>query len=440
MLSQGFPCAHLTGMYDSSPSRNGSAETTVRTMPKVLVVFGTRPEAIKLAPVIHELDRKGFDTLVVSSSQHTTLLQPFLKTLDIIVDRDLRVMRPDQAPNQVIARVTSKLDKIITAEAPDLIIVQGDTSTALAGAIAGFNRKVPVAHVEAGLRSGNLASPFPEEMNRRLISQTATFHFAPTEKNRLDLRSEGVPYDRIFVTGNTVVDSLHRILQDLQPDKSVLDLIKQSEGKRRLLLTTHRRESFGAKLEQNLRTIGNFVGRHDDVVIYFPVHPNPNVRETASELLGGHERIHLLPPLDYPDFLALMRSAWLIVSDSGGIQEEAPTLGKPLLVLRENTERPEAVQAGVARLAGDSLERMLEQTYAVNTWADSVSQRVNPFGDGRSAERIVQIIEERLGCKKMDTAERLHLHAEITPLGSSRSKPITASASPQAPAQTAIVR
>lgn len=426
-------------MFDSTPSHNGSAEITVNSKPKVLILFGTRPEAIKLAPVIHELRRRGFDPLVVSSSQHTTILEPFLKTLDINVDHDLRVMKRDQAPNQVISRITTKLDKIIEVERPDLIVVQGDTSTALAGAICGFNRKVAVAHVEAGLRSGDLSSPFPEEMNRRLISQMATFHFAPTENNRLNLRSEGVPYDRIFVTGNTVVDSLQQILNDLQPDKRIPELIKLSDGKRRILLTTHRRESFGPKLEQNLRIIGKFVNRHEDLVVYFPVHPNPNVRKTAARLLGGHERVHLLPPLDYPDFLALMRSAWLIISDSGGVQEEAPTLGKPLLVLRENTERPEAVQAGIARLAGDSLEKILEQTYAVNTWADSVKYRANPFGDGRSAQRIVQIIEERLVCKKGGPIGRAAVPAVVNRIETPQHKQVAAPSSP-APTRSTVTR
>ena len=423
-------------MFDSSPSNNGSAEISVHNKPKVLVLFGTRPEAIKLAPVIHELRRRGFDSMVVSSSQHTTILEPFLKTLDILVDHDLRVMKRDQDPNQVIARITAKLDKIIASEQPDLIIVQGDTSTALAGAICGFNRKVAIAHVEAGLRSGDLSSPFPEEMNRRLISQMATFHFAPTENNRLNLRSEGVPYDKIFVTGNTVVDSLQQILKDLQPNKRIPELIKLSEGKRRILLTTHRRESFGSKLEQNLKTIGAFVNRHDDLVVYFPVHPNPNVRKSAADLLGGHERVHLLPPLDYPDFLALMRSSWLIISDSGGVQEEAPTLGKPLLVLRENTERPEALQAGIARLAGDSLEKILEQTYAVNTWADSVRHRANPFGDGRSAERIVQIIEERLVCRKSESIDRTAIPAVTNRKETSQPKQAATPSSPAHPQPT----
>ncbi len=385
-------------MLDSRTIGNGITADNVCSKAKVLTLLGTRPEAIKLAPVIHELRHKHFDPLVVSSSQHTKLLEPFLQTLKIDVDHDLRVMRRNQDPNQVLARVIAQLDKVLLTEKPDLIIVQGDTTTALAGAMCGFTRKIPVGHVEAGLRSGNVMSPFPEEMNRRLISQIASFHFAPTERNKLNLISEGLPYEKIFVTGNTVVDSLQQILKNLKPDPKLVELIKLSDGKRRILLTTHRRESFGDKLIENLRMIADFVDRHSDICVYFPVHPNPNVRKTATDILGGRDRIHLLPPLDYPDFLTLMQSAWLIVSDSGGVQEEAPTLGKPLLVLRENTERPEAVSAGVARLVGaDSLSKILEQTYAVNTWIESVKHRANPFGDGRAAERIVQIIEERLG-------------------------------------------
>jgi UDP-N-acetylglucosamine 2-epimerase (non-hydrolysing) len=376
-------------------------EKDSRPKAKVLILFGTRPEAIKLAPVIHELQRRSFLSRVVSSSQHTKLLEPFLESLSITVDHDLRVMRRNQDPNQVLSRVITKLDKVLDAENPDLIIVQGDTATALAGAMSGFNRKIPVAHVEAGLRSGNLVSPFPEEMYRRLISQIAAIHFAPTETNKLNLIAEGVSYDKVFVTGNTVVDSLNKILRQLKPSPAIEDLIRHTEGKRRILLTTHRRESFGRTLEANLNKIRDFVDKRDDVCVFFPVHPNPNVRKTATDILGGRDRIHLLPPLNYEDFLTLMKASWLIVSDSGGVQEEAPTLGKPLLVLRENTERPEAVQAGVARLAAnDSLTPILEQAYAVNTWADSVKHAANPFGDGRSAARIVKLIEENFAGKR----------------------------------------
>ena len=371
---------------------------------KVLVLFGTRPEAIKLAPVIHELRKKFFQTIVVSSSQHKQLLIPFLETLAVDVDFDLGVMRRNQSPNEVCARVIAKLDKILASENPDLILVQGDTTTTLAGALAGFNRRIPVGHVEAGLRSGNLMSPFPEEMNRRLVSQITSFHFAATEKNRRNLLAEDVPSEKVFVTGNPVVDSLKYMLKNLTVDPVITALIKKTEGKKRLLLTTHRRESFGAAMTANMKVIRDFVDGRKNVCLFFPVHPNPNVKTIAREILGGHHRIHLLGPLDYPDFLAIMKSAWLIVSDSGGVQEEAPSLGKPLLVLRENTERPEAIRAGVSKLIGNSpgaLKLLLEENYAVETWIKSVREVANPFGDGRSAARIVKIIEEKLAAKQL---------------------------------------
>ena len=370
--------------------------------PKILVLFGTRPEAIKLAPVIHELEKKFFRTIIVSSSQHKELLKPFLKTLDIETDLDLRVMRKDQTPNEVCSKILAKLDKILEAEKPDLILVQGDTTTTLAGALAGFNRKIPVGHIEAGLRSGNPHSPFPEEMNRRLVSNIASFHFAATEKNRRNLLSENVPGERIFVTGNTVVDSLRYVLKNLEPGEKIRELLGQTEGKKRILLTTHRRESFGAALSGNLKVLRDFVEKRKDVCLLFPVHPNPNVRLIASEILAGHDRIHLLEPLDYVDFVSLMKNAWLIVSDSGGVQEEAPSLGKPLLVLRENTERREAVEAGIAKVVGGNphrLKLMLEENYAVETWIRSVTEIANPFGDGAAARRIVKIIEDKTGAK-----------------------------------------
>jgi len=371
---------------------------------KVLVLFGTRPEAIKLAPVIHELRKKFFQTIVVSSSQHKQLLAPFLDKLKIDVDFDLAVMKRNQSPNDVVSRVSAKLDKILALEQPDLILVQGDTTTTLAGALAGFNRRIPVGHVEAGLRSGNLMSPFPEEMNRRLVSQIASFHFAATEKNRRNLLGEDVPSEKIFVTGNPVVDALKYMLKNLDVDPAITELIKKTEGKKRLLLTTHRRESFGSAMTANLKVIRDFVDKRPNVCLFFPVHPNPNVKSIAKEILGRRERIHLLGPLDYSDFLAVMRSAWLIVSDSGGVQEEAPSLGKPLLVLRENTERPEAIRSGVSKLVGSSpgsLKKLLEENYAVETWIKSIKEVANPFGDGRSAARIVRIIEEKLASKTL---------------------------------------
>lgn len=369
---------------------------------KVLVLFGTRPEAIKLAPVIHELRKRFFQTIVVSSSQHKQILAPFLATLEIDVDFDLGVMKRNQTPNEVCARVMSKLDKILASEQPDLILVQGDTTTALAGALAGFNRRIPIGHVEAGLRSGNLMSPFPEEMNRRVISQVASFHFAATEKNRRNLLAEDVTTEKIFVTGNPVVDSLRYMLKNLQPSDKIARLLKSTAGKKRLLLTTHRRESFGTAMTGNLKVLGDFVDRHKDVCLFFPVHPNPNVRAVAKEILGKRENIHLLEPLDYSDFLAVMKASWLIVSDSGGVQEEAPSLGKPLLVIRENTERPEAISSGVSKLVGSSpgsLKQFLDENHAVDTWIRSVKEVANPFGDGKAAQRIVKIIERALATK-----------------------------------------
>lgn len=366
---------------------------------RVLVLFGTRPEIIKLAPIIRELRSSGFSVTVVSSNQHRQLLKPFLSMLDVEVDFELRVMKENQGPNDVCSRVISKLDRLLAAENPDMILVQGDTTTTLAGAIAGFNRRIPVGHVEAGLRSGNANSPFPEEMNRRIVSQIATFHFAATEANRRNLLSEGAPKEKVFVTGNPVVDSLNTISRTIIPSRKIQKIIDVSEGMKRLLLTTHRRESFGATLKNNLKILRGFVESHNDVCLIFPVHPNPNVQKATKEILEGAPRVHLLEPLSYPDFIGLMKVAWLIVSDSGGVQEEAPSLGKPLLILRENTERPEAINAGVARLVGSengSLRSMLNECYSTGNWMESVKEVRNPFGDGMAASHIVGVIDKEL--------------------------------------------
>jgi UDP-N-acetylglucosamine 2-epimerase (non-hydrolysing) len=361
---------------------------------KILVLFGTRPEAIKLAPVITELKRRGVPTVVVSSSQHTDLLVPFLKIFDIAVDHDLRVMTDNQTPNSVCAKVLQGLDAILDKEDPDVILVQGDTTTAFAGAFAGFNRKIKVGHVEAGLRSGNLHSPFPEEMNRRLISQIADLHFAATEDNCDNLWQEGVAENKIFLTGNTVVDALHFILEACEPGEKMKNILESTAGFKRILLTTHRRESFGETMSGNLHDLRNFVAQHEDVCLLFPVHPNPNVRAVTGEMLASRERIFLLDPLDYTDFISLMKNAWLVASDSGGVQEESPSLGKPVLILRENTERPEAVASGVAKLVGEnSLAAMLEENYNDETWINSVKSIANPFGDGAAARKIVNILD-----------------------------------------------
>lgn len=371
-----------------------------KTRRKILVLFGTRPEAIKLAPVISELKKHGeFQTVVVSSSQHTDLLAPLLEIFSLNVDHDLEVMTANQTPNQVCAKVVSSLDEILEREKPDAILVQGDTTTAFAGAFAAFNRRIKIGHVEAGLRSGNISSPFPEELNRRLISQLATFHFAATDKNKENLLAENVSEKQIFVTGNTVVDALHSILENKQPSREIENLIESTDGLKRILLTTHRRESFGEAMSGNLQILREFVEKNADVCLIFPVHPNPNVRTVTEKILANRERIFLLEPLDYVDFVALLKNAWLIASDSGGVQEEAPSLGKPLLILRQNTERPEAIEAGIAKLVGDDLETLLRENYRDETWISSVREIENPFGDGKAAQRIVEILEREIPAK-----------------------------------------
>jgi UDP-N-acetylglucosamine 2-epimerase (non-hydrolysing) len=364
---------------------------------KVLTLFGTRPEIIKLAPVIRELESRTnqFQTINVSSDQHTNLLQPFVKLFGVRVDYNLNVMQENQMPTEIFARVLTAMDELLKKAKPDVVLVQGDTTTALAGAMAAFHLKIPVGHIEAGLRSGNLMSPFPEEMNRRLITQVASFHFAGTEGNRTTLLSEGVDDEKIFVTGNPVIDSLQLVLERATSGEKIENLILQTKGLKRIVLTTHRRESFGEKMSGNLVALRNFVEEHEDVALVFPVHLNPNVVETAYAYLDNHPRIRLIEPLGYQDFVSLLSNAWLIVSDSGGVQEEAPTLGKPLLVLRENTERPEAIETGIAKLVGgnpERLTRMLEEVYSSDEWTRHVKQTPNPFGDGKAAKRIADIL------------------------------------------------
>lgn len=368
-------------------------------MATVLTLFGTRPEVIKLAPVIRELETRPdrFRTINVTSAQHTDLLYPFARLFDLRLDADLGVMREGQTIAGVAARVLTALDELLERDRPDMLLVQGDTTTAMAGSLAGFFRGIPVGHVEAGLRSGDPRSPFPEEMNRRLTTRVADLHFAATERNVRVLRNEGVPDDDIFLTGNPVVDSLRSVLASPpREDGPAAEILRRLEGTKPILLTTHRRESFGPVMSGNLEVLRDFVAARPDASLVFPVHPNPNVREPSQRILGGLPRIHLVDPLDYFDFVRVLSAAWLVVSDSGGIQEEAPTLGKPLLVLRENTERPEAIEAGVARLVGGdpgTLRVMLEELWPDHPWIREVRGIENPFGQGDAARRIVDALE-----------------------------------------------
>jgi len=368
---------------------------------KVLTLFGTRPEVIKLAPVIRALERRGdsFRTVNVTSAQHQQLLYPLVKFFGLRIHGDLKVMTRAQTPSQVCARVLEQLDPLLVRERPDLLLVQGDTTTAMAGALAAFHRGIAVGHVEAGLRSGDMASPFPEEMNRAVISRIAALHFAPTATSVRALRREGVPADAIFLTGNPVVDAIREVLRIGRASAELRSVLRRTAGHRRVVLTTHRRESFGERMSRHLEILREFVERHADLALIFPVHPNPRVVGPSRAILGGHPRIHLVAPMLYPDFIRLLSQAWAIVSDSGGVQEEAPTLGKPLLVLRDNTERPESVAAGVAKLVGEDpekLARMLEGLRRPGGWASRVRRRANPYGDGHAGERIARVVERAL--------------------------------------------
>lgn len=350
---------------------------------------------IKVAPLILKVRELGGEALLVNSGQHADLLTPLFDLFGVRPAHDLQAMRPGQPLNLLLGRVLDRLDPVLEQEQPDWVIVQGDTATALGGALAAFHRKIPVGHVEAGLRSGNPLSPFPEEMNRRLVTQAATLHFAATERNRACLVAEGVAESAVHVTGNTVVDALFHTLGSTQPGPEVAALLDRAAGRKVVLLTTHRRENFGETMRTHLRLLRRFAEAHPDLCVIFPVHPNPAVGEAAAQELAGCDQIILTQPMGYADFVHLLSGAWLIVSDSGGIQEEAASLGKPILVLRENTERPEGVDAGVARLVGaraDDLEALLTEAVADAAWFAHAARAEKVFGDGHACERIARIL------------------------------------------------
>jgi len=366
---------------------------------KVLAVFGTRPEVVKLAPVLAALrQHPEIRTITVASHQQVDLLPAFLRSFTVTPDHSLDVMADGQPLNRLLAQIVEGLDAVFDKVAPDMVVVQGDTTTALAGAMAARMRQIPVTHVEAGLRTGDLNNPFPEESNRRLISASASLHCAATSGNVETLIAEGIAPAAISLTGNPIVDSLHQVLAADRPSPAATDLLAELDGRRLVLLTLHRRESFGAVMVRLLEVLRDFVERHPDVALVFPVHPNPAVRTAADSVLGDAPRVRLVAPLDYADFLHLFRHAWLVASDSGGVQEEAPTIGTPLLILRDVTERPESVACGAARLVGRTPERLAAalEDAVTGDWARSVGPVDNPFGDGRSGRRIADVIVARL--------------------------------------------
>ncbi len=369
---------------------------------KIALIIGTRPEAIKLAPVALALRRfpESFRPVLIATAQHREILDQALNLFDLKPDYDLNVMRPNQTPFDVTTGVLMRLRPVLEAERPNLVIVQGDTTSTFAGALAAFYLQMEVAHVEAGLRTYDKYQPFPEEINRHLISVIADWHFAPTERARANLLNEGVPSERIFVTGNTVVDALQMILN--RPTRSMPDFLNRlPSGRRLLLVTTHRRENWGQPLHRILQALKELIRSFPDVVIAFSVHPNPNVRKIVHQELQDVPRIYLLEPLDYHTFVHLINRAYLILTDSGGIQEEAPSLGKPTLVLREVTERPEGVEAGVLKVVGTDVERIVTETARLlidEAAHDNVARCHNPYGDGHAAERIVETLRRSLGC------------------------------------------
>ena len=366
-------------------------------MKRVLSVFGTRPEAIKLAPVVLEVRKRPdrFENLVCVTAQHRQMLDQVLEWFAIAPQYDLDLMQPNQALAAFAGRALMAVGDMLEKARPDVVLVQGDTSTAMVAALGAFYRRIPVGHIEAGLRTRDRYNPFPEEINRRIVGTLATFHFAPTARAAEALRAEQVPDGTIFVTGNTVIDALLMTVE--RPVD--LDLGFGLEGRRLVLVTAHRRESFGAPFESLCRALRDIADRNGDVEIVYPVHLNPNVREPVMRILGGHPRIHLLEPLRYERFAHLMARAHLILTDSGGIQEEAPVLGKPTLVMRETTERPEAIEAGTARLVGTDRERIVSEAQRLLEDEEAygaMARAGSPFGDGHAAERIADILAEKL--------------------------------------------
>jgi len=364
-----------------------SRSIPVRTF---LIVIGTRPEVIKLAPLIRRLRSAGWaDAKIVTSGQQSDLLDQTLAEFGLVPDLAIRHRVASHSPALTVSRLLSRLDRIIENEKPDCVVAQGDTTTAYAASVAAFYRKTPFVHIEAGLRTPELDAPFPEEFHRRSIAVSTTLHFAPTSAAAQNLLNENVPKEKVFVSGNTVIDSLLEIAATKPPAPP------EFQARRTILLTAHRRENFGTRLRDALTAVRAFVDLTPDVGVYFPVHPNPNAREAAMEILSGHPRIHLVDPLNYRSMVAAIQNSWCVVTDSGGLQEEAPALAKPVLVLRDVTERPEAVSSGVVQLVGTSRDAVFNALYELHKTPAKyarMARSVFPYGDGHASRRIVDVL------------------------------------------------
>lgn len=368
-----------------------------------MTVYGTRPEAIKVAPIIKALEESdNFESIPVVTGQHREMLDSVNKLFGIEPVRDLNIMSAKQGLNGIVAKVINGLDKIYAELEPDAVIVQGDTSTVMGAAIAAFNRQIPVVHVEAGLRSGDINSPFPEEANRKLTSQISKLHLAPTSTSKANLLREALPEKKIVVTGNTVIDALLEVVEKPVEftDQTVAELVAQKDDAPIVLVTTHRRENLGESMQNIGRAVATLAGKYPGYRFLLPAHRNPLVRENVLPHLEGLQNVFVTEPLAYAEFAHIIAASRIVLTDSGGVQEEAPSLGKPVLVMRENTERPEAVDAGTVRLVGTDYDRIVEEVSALiddKKYFASMANAVNPYGDGRAAERTLAALEQMFG-------------------------------------------
>lgn len=363
-------------------------------MKKVMLVFGTRPEAIKMCPLVNVLKkREKIETIVCVTGQHRQLLDQVLEVFDVKPDYDLKIMKERQTLEDVTCNILNKIGAVLERENPDVVLVHGDTSTAFAAALACFYRQIPVGHVEAGLRTYNLYSPFPEEFNRQAISIVSKYNFAPTEKAKNNLLQEGKTPESIYVTGNTAIDALKTTVKEEYFHKE----LEWAKDSRMILITAHRRENLGEPMKNMFKAIKRVLDEHDNVKAIYPIHMNPLVRETAQAVFGQDDRIHIIEPLDVLDFHNFQKRSYLILTDSGGVQEEAPSLGKPVLVMRDTTERPEGIEAGTLKLVGTEVETIYKTfTELLDNPEEykKMSQASNPYGDGFASERIADILEE----------------------------------------------
>ena len=364
---------------------------------KILTVFGTRPEAIKMAPLVRQLEKEpGLESVVCVTAQHREMLDQVLALFELTPDFDLNVMKPNQSVSQISTNVLLGMEKVLQEVQPDMVLVHGDTTTTFASALAAFYQKIPVGHVEAGLRTYDKYSPYPEEMNRILTGHIAELHFAPTERNRQNLLKESIADDKIFITGNTVIDALLTVAE--KPYEFEDETLKGIDFNRRRVITVtcHRRENLGENMVNIFSAVRDIAREYDDVEIVYPVHLNPKVRAAADQVLGGTDRVHLIQPLQYQPFVNLMAKSHFIITDSGGMQEEAPALGKPVLVVRRETERPEAVEAGTVKLAGverDTIYSLAKELLTDQKVYNAMAKAVNPYGDGKACQRITDIIK-----------------------------------------------